>query len=68
MGIKQYIMSVKMAKAKALILEGSLPLGEVAVSVGIEDYNLFLKKFKYHEGVSPDKFRRTYYNTHLNKK
>lgn len=67
-GIKQYIAQVKMAKAKELLLSGLYPLKAIPRMVGVEDYNLFLKMFKYHEGVTPTAFRQSYWNTHLNKK
>lgn len=66
-GIKQYIDEVKMNKAKEFIVSGA-PLSSLPDMLGIESYNLFLKKFKYHEGVSPKQFRDAYSNLHLNKK
>lgn len=66
-GIKQYIAEVKMTKAKELILSGKYPLKKVSEMVGIEEYNHFLKMFKYHEGVSPNKYRQVFINTHFNK-
>lgn len=66
-GIKQYIDQVKMDKAKEFIVSG-VPLSELPDLLGIESYNLFLKKFKYHEGISPKQFRDAYSNLHLNKK
>lgn len=67
MGIKQYIDRVKMDRAKEFIVSGH-SLSSVADMIGIENYNLFLKKFKYHEGVSPKQFRDAYTSLHLNKK
>lgn len=68
MGIKKYIDTVKMSKAKALILSGDYPLKAIPPMLGIEDYNLFLKMFKYHEGITPRQYRETYVNIHTNKK
>lgn len=68
MGIKKYIDTVKMNKAKAFILSGDYPLKAIPPMLGIDDYNLFLKMFKYHEGITPRQYRETYTNIHTNKK
>ncbi len=67
MGLKQYMTQVKMDKAKELIVSG-MQLSDIPAELGITDYNLFLKQFKYHEGVTPKEFRNTYTNLHINKK
>lgn len=67
-GIKKYINTVKMNKAKEFILSGAYPLKAIPQLLGIKDYNSFLKMFKYHEGVTPRQFRETYINIHINKK
>lgn len=66
-GIKQYIDKVKMDKAKEFIVSG-YALSDIPAMLGIDSYNLFLKKFKYHEGISPKQFREAYTSLHLNKK
>ena len=68
MGIKKYIDTVKMNKAKTFILSGDYPLKAIPSMLGIDDYNLFLKMFKYHEGITPRQYRETYTNIHTNKK
>lgn len=68
MGIKKYIDTVKMNKAKAFILSGEYPLKAIPPMLGIDDYNLFLKMFKYHEGITPRQYRETYTNIHTNKR
>lgn len=57
-----------MNKAKAFILSGEYPLKAIPPMLGIDDYNLFLKMFKYHEGITPRQYRETYTNIHTNKK
>ena len=52
--------------AKRLLLESDLSLYEIADRVGIPDYKLFLKFFKYHEGMTPSEFRTLYPSMHTN--
>lgn len=39
---------------------------EIAAKSGFSDYKLFLKYFRYHEGVTPSEFRSAYYKIHTN--
>ena len=61
------IADVYKRQAKELILSGKYPLKKISEMVGIDEYNHFLKMFKYHEGVSPNKYRQVFINTHFNK-
>lgn len=56
--LKDYINSVKMEKAKELLLTRRYPVSEVADMVGMEDQRYFSKLFKKHCGVSPKEFGR----------
>ncbi len=53
-----YVTGKRMEKARELLLETSLPIGEIAVSVGIEDSNYFARMFKQNYGLSPKEFRK----------
>ena len=57
-GISEYIRTLRLEKAKDLLLQTNLPINLVADSVGIPDYNYFTKIFKKHIGMTPKEFRR----------
>lgn len=58
MGISEYIRSIRIQKAKELLLQTELPINHVASSVGINDYNYFTKLFRKHTGITPKEFRK----------
>ena len=55
--LSEYIKKVRIEKSKALLLDSSLSLVEIANLVGFEDQSYFTKIFKTNTGVSPGKFR-----------
>ena len=55
-----------MTHIKRLLLETEHTLAEVADMSGFTDYKLFLKFFRYHEGMTPTEFRKVYYSQHTN--
>ncbi len=65
-GLKAYINQEKMESIKRDLLKGSLTLSDIAAKYAFLDYKYFLKYFKYHEGISPQKYRALYYNLHTN--
>ena len=65
-GLKSEIAEMKLRRVKQLLLESDLTLFQIADRVGISDYKLFLKFFKYHEGVTPSTFRKIYSDIHTN--
>lgn len=65
-GLKAEIDEMKLREMKKLLLDTDLTLCEVAQKTGIGDYKLFLKFFKYHEGITPSDFRRIYRVMHTN--
>ena len=54
---KDYLMNIRIEKAKELLTSGELSVGEVALAVGYSDALGFSKIFKKHVGVSPSEFR-----------
>ena len=48
----------RIAAAKLLLLQSSLPVSAVAETVGISDYNYFSKVFRAATGTTPTAFRR----------
>lgn len=63
---KQYILSVQIEKAKALLCTTDLKLKQIASNVGIEDDKMFLKKFKKYECMTPTQYKKIFKKTHYN--
>lgn len=58
-GIAGKIRSMRMEKAKALLLEQkNMPLSEVAFQCGFQDYNYFITVFSREEGLPPGAWKR----------
>lgn len=55
--IGEYITSVRMEKAKGLLLDKQLKLYHISERVGYEDANYFAKIFKRHTGLTPSEYR-----------
>lgn len=58
MTLWNYIVDLRIKKAKELLLESSMKNYEVAASVGYEDYMYFSQLFKEHTGMSPAEYRK----------
>lgn len=58
--LKQYILSEKMDKAKALLSETNEPVSQIAYSLGWPDPHNFSNAFKHVTSLSPEKFRESY--------
>ena len=54
---QDYIIDMRLERAKILLLSSNMKVYEVAMKVGFEDPNYFSTAFKRHFGVSPLKFR-----------
>ena len=67
-GLKKYIDSARLESIKANLLMSNLSLTEIAYRYGFDEYKYLLKFFKYHEGISPSKYREAYYGMHTNQK
>ena len=55
--IKEYINMKQIKKAKDLLLTSEYSIKEISQILNFENANLFIKFFKYHEKISPKKFR-----------
>jgi AraC-like DNA-binding protein len=53
-----YLIKIRLAKARELLLEGRLSIKSVARSVGYEDVYYFSKLYKKYHAVPPSKVRR----------
>lgn len=58
MSPQQYLLTLRIARAKTLISETDLPFSEVARRSGFVDYPYFSSYFKKKTGLSPAQFRR----------
>ncbi len=57
---KQYILELRMQKAKQLLEEGNAPIGQVAAACGFAAIYHFCRTFKTFTGESPTDYRRTH--------
>ncbi len=48
----------RIAAAKGLLMQSSLPISEIGEAVGISDYNYFSKIFRNVTGITPSSFRK----------
>lgn len=55
-----YLTSLRIERAKTLLLGSQKTLTEVADEVGFRDYRTFIKAFKKQEKVTPSQYRREY--------
>ncbi|MCW8885880.1 MAG: AraC family transcriptional regulator [Cellvibrionaceae bacterium] len=53
----QYIQSVRIEKAKRLLLSTTLSVGAVSNSVGYENQSFFIRTFKKLTGATPSQYR-----------
>ena len=56
-GIQQYILDFRISAAKKLLVETQLPLTEISVLCGFEDYPYFSAYFKRKTGMNPSQYR-----------
>lgn len=54
---KEYIMRIRIEKAKALLVQSSQTIKEIGSQVGFNDIHYFSFYFKKFEGISPSKYR-----------
>lgn len=57
--INQYLMKMRVERAKILIRQTSLPLGEIAVASGFSNFSHFSRIYKKRFGVTPSETRRS---------
>ncbi len=63
--VGEYIAEVRINEAKKLLASTDIPISQIAVIIGIKDYNYFTKFFKSHTGVPPLKYRKSFpFNLH----
>lgn len=62
----QYLLGVRIEKAKTLLEETNLKVGDIAASVGFSAQQRFNDIFKKHLGLSPGEYRQKYRESLLN--
>ena len=60
MNFIDYVIKVRLNKAKELMKEKGLSMNEIAYKLGYDDYSHFSKIFKKYEGLSPAEYRKNY--------
>ena len=60
MNFIDYVIKVRLEKAKQFMRDKSLSMNEIAYKLGYDDYSHFSKIFKKHEGMSPADYRKNY--------
>ena len=58
--IGDYILRLRMEKAKKLLTNDDDKINQVCIKVGIPDYNYFSKVFKSYYGLSPREYRKRF--------
>ncbi len=56
--LKQFILDARMQKAKRLLLDTNLKIGDIASSLGYPNQNYFTKTFSSYYGKTPSNFRK----------
>ncbi len=55
--IIDYLLEKRIDEAKKLLIEGTVPLRQIAEAVGFPDYNYFARTFKKRTGYTPIQYR-----------
>ena len=58
--ITDYVTELKISKAKEMIVENNLKIGEIASAVGIDSRATFVRLFKKFEGITPSEYKKIY--------
>ncbi len=58
--LSEYVMSLRIEKAKTLLAETSLPLKEIMRETGLDDPSRFCMVFRRETGLTPLRYRRRY--------
>ena len=55
--LNQFILDMRMKKARSLLLDTNLKIGDIAAALGYTNQNYFTKTFVSYYGTTPSKFR-----------
>ncbi|MEA4885539.1 MAG: helix-turn-helix transcriptional regulator, partial [Bacteroides graminisolvens] len=53
-----YILKVRLNRAKKLLTTSQKPIGEIAMDCGFNDFAYFSRTFKKEFGITPSKYQR----------
>lgn len=67
-GLKAYLDECRLQAIAHDLLHENISLQALASKHGFAEYKYFLKFFKYHTGLSPTQYRKTYSDYYLNSK
>lgn len=67
LNLKQYITGQRMSQIRSLLLTTADPIKQLASELDFDNENQFIHYFRYHEGVSPARYRNLFHHTHLNR-
>lgn len=56
--VLEFITECRINQAKRILEESNMPIAEVALSVGYDNFSYFSKLFKKYEGISPSEYRK----------
>jgi len=54
----EYIIYLRMTRAKSLLRTSTMPISEIAYTIGIDNLSHFTRQFKKQEGVTPGRYRK----------
>lgn len=58
MNVTDYVIQLRMTRAKEWVMDEQIPFKHVAEMAGYEDVSYFYRVFKKHFGVSPGEMRK----------
>ncbi len=58
--LKKYINEKKLHMVKRLLTTTNMSIEKISESIGYDDITLFIKFFKYHEKITPQRYRKIY--------
>lgn len=56
-GLLEYLIDLRIRQAKELLHSTDMTVKEISVSVGYYNDSSFIRRFKQHEGVTPNEYR-----------
>lgn len=60
--LKQFILDIRMQKAKAMLLDTNMKIGDIAASLSYMNQNYFTRIFTSYYGTTPSAFRNSEYS------
>ena len=59
-GFGEFVLNVRVRKAKQLLAQGNEPLSSIAEQTGFHDASYLIKAFKRVTGLTPNEYRQQY--------